>query len=137
MTPLTTIRYGDLIGVPFVHRGRDHQSGLDCIGVLLELYRRAGVELGRFDVEYDSGDEIRAIAESWPDIWEEIDRATEILDVVQVGKSLDELEHVMVDVGDGKLLHTSSRNALGVHVVRRAQIDWKRTRSFRLCLPQP
>jgi len=37
--------YSDLVGVPYSLGGRDPRRGLDCFGVLLELYRRAGVEL--------------------------------------------------------------------------------------------
>lgn len=36
--------YADLIGVPFVEGGRTRE-GLDCWGVVLELYRREGIVL--------------------------------------------------------------------------------------------
>ncbi len=36
--------YDDLIGVPFVHGGRS-RDGLDCYGVVLELFKRRGIAL--------------------------------------------------------------------------------------------
>ena len=34
--------YEDLIGVPFIDGGRDPKTGLDCCGLVMELYRRFG-----------------------------------------------------------------------------------------------
>lgn len=36
------IQYADLIGVPFKNLGRDVKSGLDCYGLVVEIYRRCG-----------------------------------------------------------------------------------------------
>lgn len=39
--------YIDLLGVPYLKGGRT-KAGLDCYGLLMELYRRRGVELPEF-----------------------------------------------------------------------------------------
>ena len=36
------INFTDLIGVPFVNRGRDATYGLDCYGLVKEVYKRYG-----------------------------------------------------------------------------------------------
>lgn len=38
-------RANELLGVPYAHRGRDAAAGLDCWGVVAELYRACGVEV--------------------------------------------------------------------------------------------
>ena len=42
------IQYADLIGVPFKNLGRDVKSGLDCYGLVVEIYRRCGKEIGEY-----------------------------------------------------------------------------------------
>lgn len=37
--------YQDLVGKPYLERGRDVATGLDCFGVVLEVYKRLGVPL--------------------------------------------------------------------------------------------
>ena len=36
------MNYTDLIGVPFVNRGRDKNTGFDCYGLVKEVFRRYG-----------------------------------------------------------------------------------------------
>ena len=38
----------DLIGVPFVSRGRDPKIGLDCWGLVMEIGRRMGKNIPDF-----------------------------------------------------------------------------------------
>ncbi len=44
------MEFNDLIGVPFVDGGRSPDTGLDCWGLALEIYRRAGVALPDFKI---------------------------------------------------------------------------------------
>lgn len=45
----------DLIGVPFVSRGRDPETGLDCWGLVMEVSMRYGKKIPDFYVDaYDS-----------------------------------------------------------------------------------
>lgn len=46
--------------VPWVHHGRDSDGGLDCIGLVLELYRRAGLSIDNLDIAYGYRDADRA-----------------------------------------------------------------------------
>lgn len=36
------IDYTDLVGVPFINQGRNPQKGLDCYGLVKEVFRRYG-----------------------------------------------------------------------------------------------
>ena len=42
--------YDDLIGVPFVDGGRDAKSGLDCWGLVKEVFRRQGYEVPDYHI---------------------------------------------------------------------------------------
>lgn len=35
-------KYENLIGIPFVRGGRDLSTGVDCYGLVMEMYRRTG-----------------------------------------------------------------------------------------------
>lgn len=45
MTTLAPNLYQDLVGTPFVERGRDRARGIDCYGVVLTIYQRMGITL--------------------------------------------------------------------------------------------
>ena len=42
---MTPEPYTDLIGIPFRHAGRLPGRGIDCFGVLIEVYRRQGIAI--------------------------------------------------------------------------------------------
>jgi len=46
---MTRAPWKDLLGVPYVERGRDPAIGLDCLGLVMEFYRRAGVAFPDLD----------------------------------------------------------------------------------------
>lgn len=39
------MEYIDLLGAPFVYGGRSVKEGFDCYGLVMELYRRRGIQL--------------------------------------------------------------------------------------------
>lgn len=41
----------DLVGTPYIRGGRDPGVGLDCLGVVLEIHRRAGISVSTPDGE--------------------------------------------------------------------------------------
>lgn len=49
-----TIPVSDLVGVPFRRGGFDPATGLDCLGLVLEVFRRAGVPV-HVDFDYSRG----------------------------------------------------------------------------------
>jgi len=42
------MEYKDLVGIPFKYGGRD-KSGMDCWGLVVEIYRRMGIEIEDLD----------------------------------------------------------------------------------------
>ena len=53
--------YSDLIGVSFKNHGRDVKTGLDCYGLVMEVFKRNGVILPEFDAEFDDIKKISSI----------------------------------------------------------------------------
>ena len=45
------IDYSDLIGVPFKNQGRDKNIGLDCYGLVMEVYKKLGIQLPEYYAE--------------------------------------------------------------------------------------
>lgn len=56
-----TINYADLIGVQFKNRGRDITSGVDCYGLVMEVYRRFGIDLPEFTADFDDVEKINSL----------------------------------------------------------------------------
>jgi cell wall-associated NlpC family hydrolase len=50
--------YRDLFGIPYIQGGRDPKTGLDCWGLCMEVYRRAGRELPDFQGSVDETPDI-------------------------------------------------------------------------------
>ena len=55
------IEIADLIGVPFVSRGRDPKTGLDCWGLVIEIGRRMGKDIPDFYVDALDSEQIGVI----------------------------------------------------------------------------
>lgn len=81
------IHYADLLEVPYRLGGRRVDRGLDCFGVLLEYYRRAGVALEDPLPDYgrSSTKDVAAALDKWGAQWRAVDRpALEIGDVAVI-----------------------------------------------------
>lgn len=49
------VRYGEIVGSPFLWNGRDSAKGLDCYGVVLWYYHQLGIDLADPVAEYSEG----------------------------------------------------------------------------------
>ena len=104
--PTTEISYDDLIGMPYRPGGRYGNSFIDCLGVVLEVYARAG--LGLPD-PVTSTEALLAFSE----IFEEIPIADTLYDLVDLRHRQ---HHLMVVVRPGLLL--SAKERAGVYAPR-------------------
>ena len=55
------IDVSDLIGVPFVNHGRDIHDGLDCYGLVMEVFRRYGKHIPEYNADWDDDKKISGI----------------------------------------------------------------------------
>ena len=112
------IRYDDLIGVPFKNHGRDVKTGLDCYGLVMEVYRRCGIDLPEFDAEYDDVEKISGIIDgerAKENIWKKCDKANlpvPCILAIRFGVPKGVVNHTGCYIGDGKFIHI--RENIGV-----------------------
>ena len=64
----------DLIGVPFVSRGRDPKTGLDCWGLVMEIGRRMGKDIPDFYVDALDSKQIGVIKDFVEKDWVKADK---------------------------------------------------------------
>jgi cell wall-associated NlpC family hydrolase len=122
------IQYDDLIGIPFVNHGRDVRTGLDCYGLVMEVYRRCGKKLPEFTADYDDCHKISAIIHNqarsthWKSCHPPL--TAPCIVAIRFGTPPGVINHTGVYIGDGKFIHT--RNKIGVCVDRIDNPAWSR-----------
>jgi len=95
--PTLEVEFEDLIGIRYVKDGRTPEEGMDCLGVVIEVFKRAGLALpdprstGRID--------------DFTDIFEEVSEPNNLFDIINLRGGLN---HILVVVRPGIVL--SSRD---------------------------
>lgn len=125
-------KYADLIGVPFKNLGRDVKTGLDCYGLVHEIFRRAGMEIGEYYSDCSDKAKINEILrrEVAKSSWREVkpNAAGELpvpcLIALRFNSPPGVVNHTGVYIGHGQFLHTRER--IGCCVDRIDSIMWKR-----------
>jgi len=99
--------FDDLIGIPFRFGGRSRE-GMDCWGLVIEVYRRLGIAVEDVDDYSDlSAEQVSpGLADACADRWHRIDEPFEsydvlIFDITACGAAT----HCGVWVGNGRILH--------------------------------
>lgn len=121
-----TVDYSDLIGVPFVSGGRSKEEGLDCYGLVLEVYKRNGIALPEYYTEsYDSKivSSIMLNSRDTSGFWQRLE-VPEHLAIMGICFNCQAINHVGVYIGDGKFIHTRQR--IGVNIDRVESPAWHR-----------
>lgn len=105
------MNYRDLIGCKFKLHGRNKEEGFDCYGLVLEVYKRNGINLPDMFYEYstdegkvESVNEIRTLATTTiPNIKLEKPEELCIIEITERGNPV----HVGVYIGEGMFIHCS------------------------------
>lgn len=124
------VNYSDLIGVPFVNRGRDIKTGLDCYGLVKEMFKRFGHDIPEYTVDYDNTEAVNALIVGKTAIksnWQAVDfnsMPVPSLLAIRFGVPKGIVNHTGVYIGNGKFIHT--RENTGVLVDRIDSPAWKR-----------
>ena len=108
------IDYEDLIGIPFINHGRDRNVGFDCYGLVMEVYRRFGIELPEFTADWDDEDKINRIVQRLP---------VPCLVALRMGTPPGIVNHTGVYLGNGKFIHTRAK--IGVCISRIDSPAWR------------
>lgn len=121
------IDYNDLIGVPFVNHGRDITQGLDCYGLVVEVYRRMGIILPEFNADWDDCQKINGIirGEAGKPTWKRCrpPLPTPCVVAIRMGTPPGIVNHTGVYIGNRKFIHTRAK--IGVCVNRIDSPAWR------------
>lgn len=106
--------HADLVGTPFLWAGRT-LAGLDCWGLVLEVYRRLGVELQ--DVADYRAQDVAAtgsrLVETNAPTWRQVEEPYEPYDLLLFADgSCGAVTHCALLIGDGRILHTTERTGV-------------------------
>lgn len=99
-----------LLKVPFLKGGRDRTQGLDCWGMVMEVFRGIGVHVPELGVTMDHPASVDALVEAQTQVlptWEEVPepRPEEFtLVLLRNGKYWN---HAGVHLPDGRVIHTT------------------------------
>ena len=123
------IDYSDLIGVPFKNQGRDKNTGLDCYGLVMEVYKKIGIQLPEYYADWDNVEKINSIIqqEVGTSLWKKVDGShipIPCVMAIRFGVPKGVVNHTGVYVGNGKFIHI--RENVGVCVDRISSPAWKK-----------
>lgn len=123
------IDYSDLIGVPFKNRGRDKNTGLDCYGLVMEVYKKIGIQLPEYYADWNNVEKINGIIqqEVGTSLWRKVEGShipIPCVTAIRFGVPKGVVNHTGVYVGNGKFIHI--RENVGVCVDRVNSPAWKK-----------
>jgi cell wall-associated NlpC family hydrolase len=101
--------YEDLLGVPFLWYGRDPAVGLSCIGLPIEIYRRAGLHVLDPSVP---GVDREAVEAQWKVIEMPPFREMDVMNLGRPGREV--ASHYGIFLEDGRLLHSEENRGVVV-----------------------
>lgn len=108
------IDLSDLLGIPFVNMGRDAKTGLDCYGLVIEVYKKFGIALPEsYECDFDDTTCINAMMQECKKntaVWQRIpEPVVPSIVAIRYGVPAPLINHVGVYIGDGYMIHTRNK----------------------------
>lgn len=100
-----------LVGIPFLNRGRNVKEGLDCWGLVMEVFRRRGIILPDFDVDSFAFQAIDALAgeevgyRTWEEVYRPLDTDAPLVVLMRMHPVY--VTHAGAFLGFNRILHTT------------------------------
>lgn len=114
------MEYEDLIGIPFVDGGRD-LDGLDCWGLVRELYRRQGIDVPDYHISAMAPSHIAGQMSHDKTGWNRVEKP-KVGTMVLLRLSPEVwANHVGICIGDGRFIHAYRSTGVCIDRLRR----WK------------
>lgn len=125
---MSMVEYSDLIGVPFRNRGRDVKTGLDCYGLVMEIYRRYGISIPEYTEDFDNLEKVNALITEGVAIksnWRRVEGELPVpcLVAIRFGVPKGMVNHTGCYIGNGRFIHI--RQNIGVCVDNINSPAWK------------
>ncbi len=102
----------DLIGKRFVNGGRSAIKGLDCWGLVMEVFRRYGIDIPDFTIGAFAFTTIDALANKekesriWEEVYNPLERDAPLVVLMKMHPYL--ITHAGVLIGDNRIIHTTA-----------------------------
>lgn len=111
-----------LLGIPFVDKGRDKATGLDCYGLVKEVYKLGGVDIAEYDEQLSDNLTCgQCLSHSH---WHRLDHPqAPCLVCIRLGAPRGVVNHVGVYIGDNRFIHTRIKK--GVVIDRLDSLAWR------------
>lgn len=124
------MQYSDLIGTPFLRHGRS-KDGIDCLGVVLEMYRRFGIALTDpvETLPVEALTDHSVVSDAMGE-WEEVNSGYRERDVIVFRDSTGKV-HVGILVSLSKMLHATENNGVVVSPIRYRQQSIEKVYRYR------
>jgi cell wall-associated NlpC family hydrolase len=115
----------DLIGIPFIHNGRDPKQGLDCLGLVVETFKRFGIQIPDLrQACYDAITIQMAILGEVPRWIKIIDPTPPCAVVMAIDPEMPGvIQHLGTYIGDGKVLHTINKIKSSIFTIDGASLN--------------
>ena len=116
-------RFDYLMETPYAYRGRDAKTGLDCYGLVLEIYRAVGFDLPDYDYPYKPEAQGRLMAENYHKFWKRVEGWERIenlmpFDLIRLYEEGPVANHIAVYLGDGWTIQMSRSGAIKLPLKR-------------------
>lgn len=104
------VKVDDLIGGQFVNGGRGVSTGLDCWGLVMEVYKRYGIDVPDFTVDafaYQTIDTLTGKAiksQRWEKVYTPADKDAPLVVLMRMHPKF--ITHTGVYIGRNKIIHT-------------------------------
>jgi cell wall-associated NlpC family hydrolase len=99
------------VGIPYKHLGRD-KEGIDCWGLIVEIYKEKGIDVLDLDYEKDSRKRGDIFMLHYYQDWQEVKEA-KMYDVILLeNRDRDIASHAGVYISGGKFIHASKRGVI-------------------------
>lgn len=112
------------LGVPYLTRGRNKGTGLDCYGLIMLIYSELGIKLFDIDEDYSVGwakEGKNFFAENYYREWEKVS-TPRMFDIVAFKTSSGVTNHAGVCLGGERFIHCARR--IGVVVSKWTDEQW-------------
>lgn len=113
------------MGVPFKENGRDIETGLDCYGLLLHIYRDMGIALlDKTDYTLDDKEDVHNLIEKNKYEWKQVDRKQVCAGTVVYFRILGVPMHLGIMINYNQFVHSICKT--GVCIENLNSIVWNR-----------
>ena len=129
------VKLNDLVGKRFVNGGRITATGLDCWGLVMEVFKRFGHTIPDFVVDAFAVHAIDALAGEaadsriWEEVYEPYDRDIPLVALMRMHPKL--ITHAGVFIGNNRIMHTTA--STGVIISRVDALKSRITGYYRPC----